>query len=267
MRVGIAHVVPAGAREGVHGVGFAARRLAALRARALSELLMRCKRFASSQIDILGQRNRQLVLGNGHDAAVITVNNRNRITPIALTGNEPVAQTELNRLLALTLSLQVTDDSVDSRRMLAAHHAGVLAGLNQHTFGLVGFFPIDGGNLAFLHAVELGIQRIIFAQDNGDDGQVVLASKLEVALVAAGNRHYGTGAVIGNDVIGNPYGNLFAVNGIDNVAAGEGTMLFAVALGALHSAYFGSALDQGHNLGFVFGTAYQVVHQRAFGSQ
>ena len=44
-------------------------------------------------------------------------------------------------------------------------------------------------------------------------------------------------------------------------------MLFAVALGALHSTYLGSALDQGHDLGFVFGTAYQVVHQRAFGSQ
>ena len=41
-------------------------------------------------------------------------------------------------------------------------------------------------------------------------------------------------------------------------------MLFAVALGSLYGAYLGSALDQSHNLGFVFGTAHQVVYQRAF---
>ncbi len=95
-------------------------------------------------------------------------------------------------------------------------------------------------------------------------GKSYLAGKLEVALVAAGNGHYSTGAVIGNDVVGNPNGNLFAVDGVDNIAAGEGTMLFAVTLGSLYGAHLGSALDQSHNLGFVFGAAHQVVYQRAF---
>lgn len=44
-------------------------------------------------------------------------------------------------------------------------------------------------------------------------------------------------------------------------------MLFTVTLGALHGTYLGSTLNQGHNLGFIFSAAYQVVHQWAFGSQ
>ena len=97
--------------------------------------------------------------------------------------------------------------------MLAAHHAGVLAGLHQHAFGIVGRFPIDRRHAALLHAVELGIQRIVLAQDDGNDGQVVLARELEVALVAARHGHDRTGAVIAHDVVGHPHGTFSPFTG------------------------------------------------------
>ncbi len=120
--------------------------------------------------------------------------------------------------------------------MLAADHTGVLAGLHELALGLVGFLPVDRGDDAILLVFELRIERIVLTQDDGDDGQVVLAGELEVALVAARDGHNRTGAVVGHDVVGDPHGDLLAVHRVHDIAAGERAVLLAVALGALDGA-------------------------------
>ena len=91
MRVGVAQVVPAGAGEGVHGVSLAAGRGSAHGAGGLVKLAALGERLTCAEVEVLGQGHRQLVLGYGDDAAVLTVDGRNGITPVALTGDEPVA--------------------------------------------------------------------------------------------------------------------------------------------------------------------------------
>ena len=267
VRIGVAQVVPAGACERVHRVRLALRRAAAYRARRVHERLVRGKRLACSQVDVLGQAHRKVLLRHGHEAAFRAVHGRDGVAPVALTADQPIAQAELHGLLALALGREVADDRIDGGRMLAAHHAGVLAGLHQHAFGIVGRFPIDRRHAALLHAVELGIQRIVLAEDDGDDGQVVLARELEVALVAARHGHDRAGAVVADDVVGHPYGHLLPVHRVHHIATGERAVLLAVALGALDGAHLGGAFHHLAHGGFVLGALHQLHEALVLGRQ
>ena len=225
------------------------------------------ERLTCGKIDILRKRDGQVLFGNRHESALVAVDGGNGVSPVALAGDEPVAQTELHRLLPLARGLQVADDRVNGGRMLAADHAGVLAGLHELALGLVGFLPVDRGDDAILLVFELRIERIILTQDDGDDGQVVLAGELEVALVAARDGHNRAGAVVGHDVVGDPHGDLLAVHRVHDVAAGKRAVLLAVALGALDGAYLGSGLHKSHDVGLVLGAGNELGHELAFGSE
>ena len=228
---------------------------------------MRGERLACGKVDILRKRDGQVLFGNRHQPARVAVDGGNGISPVALTGDEPVTQAELHRLLSLARGLQVADDRVDGGRMFSAYHAGVLARLHELALGLVGFLPIDRGDDAILLVFELRIERVVLTQDDGDDGQVVLAGELEVALVAARDGHDRASAVIGHDVVGNPHGDLLAVHGVHDVAAGERAVLLAVALGALDGAHLGSGLHERHDLGLVFRAGDELGHELALGSE
>ena len=254
VRIGIAHVIPARARKRVHGVGLATSLATTLRARALREFLVRSERLTSGKVNVLGKAHRQIFFRNRHDATLRAMNRRNGIAPIALTRNEPVAQAEFHLASAAAHGLELSDDSCLTLGMLAAGHAGVFARLHKRAFGGVGLGPIDRGDHAVLLVFQLLEQRVVIAQDDGNDGQVVFASEFEVALVAARNSHNGTRAVIGNDIVGNPDGQLFAINGIDRVTTGKLAVLFVVALGALHRGDLLGGLDEIHNRLLVFGT-------------
>ncbi len=95
--VAVTQIIPRRAHKGVHGVYLASCRLAALGARSGHKCGAGGKRrFAESrELHILRQHNRQILLGNRHRAAVVTVYNRNGRTPVSLTGDEPVAQLEV----------------------------------------------------------------------------------------------------------------------------------------------------------------------------
>ncbi len=56
--------------------------------------------------------------------------------------------------------------------------------------------------------------------------QVVLHGEFEVALVVGGHAHDGAGAVVGEDVVGDPDGHARAIVGIDGEAASGHAMLF-----------------------------------------
>ena len=235
VRIGIAQVIPAGAGEGVHGIGLALGRAAADRAGGLVELLALGEGLAGSQVQVLGQRHRQLILGHGHDAAVLAVDGRDGVAPIALTGNEPVAQTELDLATTAAHGLEVGHDRSLALGVLTAAHAGVLARLDERALGSVGAIPVDGLGMEGIDGLTVSLDgsAIVIVQDNRHDRQVVLAGKLKVALVATGNGHDGAGAVVGNDIIGNPHGDLLAVHGVHHVTAGKGTVLLEGALGTL----------------------------------
>ena len=235
VRVGIAQVIPAGAGEGVHGIGLALGRAAADRAGGLVELLALGEGLAGAQVQVLRQRHRQLVLGHGHDAAVLAVDGRDGVAPVALTADEPVAQTELDLATTAAHGLEVGHDGSLALGVLAAAHAGVLAGLDERALGSVGAIPVDGLGMEGIDglATSLDGSAVVIVQDDRHNRQVILAGKLKVALVAAGNGHDSAGAVVGNDIIGNPHGDLLAVDGVHHVAAGKGTVLLEGALGTL----------------------------------
>ena len=153
--------------------------------------------------------------------------------------------------------------------MLAAAHAGVLAGLNERALGSVGAIPVDGLGMEGIDGLATGLDgsAIVIVQDDRNDRQVVLAGKLKVALVAAGNGHDGTGAVVGNDIIGNPNGDLLAVDGVHHVAAGKGTVLLEGALGTLDGRDMLGVLDDlGHGL-LVLRALDELVQTGVLGSQ
>ena len=269
VRVGIAQVIPAGAGEGVHGIGLALGRAAADRAGGLVELLALGEGFAGAQVQVLGQRHRQLILGHGHDAAVLAVDGRDGVAPIALAGNEPVAQTELDLATTAAHGLEVGNDRSLALGVLAAAHASVLAGLDERALGSVGAIPVDGLGMEGIDGLAAGLDgsAIVIVQDDRHDRQVVLAGKLKVALVAAGNGHDGAGAVVGNDIIGNPHGNLLAIDGVHHVAAREGTVLLEGALGTLDGRDMLGVLDDLGDGLLVLRALDELVKTGVLGSQ
>ena len=256
--VRVADVVPAGAREGVHGVGLAARGATALGTGALVEVLVLGKRLAGTQVQVLGQRDGQVLLRHGHDAALRAMDGRDGVTPVALTGDEPVAQAVLHGALTGARRLQVGHDGRLARGVLAALHAGVLAGLHERALGHHGGVPVHGGDLAALLVLQLSVEWVVVREDDGNDRKVVLLGELEVALVAAGDGHDGTGAVVGDDVVGHPHGNLLAVDRVHHVAAREGTVLLELALGALHRRDVLGILHDLHDGGLVLGARHKL---------
>ena len=116
-------------------------------------------------------------------------------------------------------------------------------------------------------AAGLDDSAIVIVQDNRHDRQVVLAGKLKVALVATGNGHDGAGAVVGHDVVGNPHGDLLAVDGVYHIAAREGTVLLEGALGTLDGRDMLGVLDNlGHGL-LVLRALDELMQAGVLGSQ
>ncbi len=124
VRVGVAHVVPARARERVHGVRLTTRGRTAHRAGGGDEALVRGERLAGCQVDVLGQAHRKLVDGHRHHAAMIAVDGGDGVAPVALTGDEPVAQAELHLATAHAALLEVGHDGRFALGVLTAGHAG-----------------------------------------------------------------------------------------------------------------------------------------------
>ncbi len=163
MRVGVAQVVPAGTREGIHGVGFALGRAAAHGARRVDELLVRGQRLACGKVDVLGQAHRQVLFRHGHQAALRAMDGRDGVAPVALTADEPVAQAELHLASPQPARLQVGHNGIHRRGVLTARHAGVCARLHQNALGIVGVVPVHRGHAPLLHAFQLREQRVVLA--------------------------------------------------------------------------------------------------------
>src|SRR5438445_2435243 len=95
-------VVPRRIDEGVHRVRLPAASAAAFRTGGVEEagVLRQRISLASRERNIQWQPDRQLLLGHWNDPAALTVDHRNRRAPVALPGDQPVAQAVANHSLA-----------------------------------------------------------------------------------------------------------------------------------------------------------------------
>ncbi len=188
VRIGVAQEVPRRARERVHRIGLAVRRTAAHRAGRLVERLVVFERLALRDVNLERQHHGQVLFGNRHDAAFVAMDRGDGIAPVALARDEPVAQAELDLAATAAHGLEVGYDSRFAFRMLAARHAGVRAGLHEDALGIERVVPRHLRAHALGNAADLGIERIVLGQDDRNDGQIVFAGELEIALIAARRR-------------------------------------------------------------------------------
>ena len=139
-----------------------------------------------------------------------------RLAPVALAGEDPVAQLVVDLRAAEALLLEPLghgrDGGLDAHAVQEAgvHHYGVLV-------------------LAYP-----GLLGDVAALDDLDYGQAELLRELPVALVVARDGHDGARAVAREDVVGDEDGDDLAVHGVDGVDAhGAHAGLVLVELGAL----------------------------------
>ena len=76
--------------------------------------------------------------------------------------------------------------------------------------------------------LEWRVVGVVGAGHHAADGDAELAGEGEVALVVAGHRHDGAGAVAGEDVVGDPDGDALAVDGVDGVGTEGHAGLLAI---------------------------------------
>src|SRR5690606_3273868 len=174
---GIAHEVPRRIDEGVHGVGLAARGLAATGARARQEGFVLGERVAGAVgEEVVGQHDGQVWLGHRHGAAVGAVDDGDGGAPVPLARDAPVAQAPGGLLFAQALRGEIRGDGVDR---LAVRQAVIFARVDRAANLLVGIPVLPG----------VGGVRLSFDADDLPDGQLVLAGKGEIAFVVRRHTH------------------------------------------------------------------------------
>src|SRR5258708_3827755 len=148
---GEAHEVPGRVDEGVHGVGLAPGRLAALRALAIHERRRFGKRIAGAVgHEVFRQDDGKLAVGYGNVAAAVAVDDGDRRAPVALARDAPVAPAPSHLLLPETSRFQVCGDRVHGALVV---EPVVLPGV--HAAAVVGVPGLPGiGRIRFAFDVE-----------------------------------------------------------------------------------------------------------------
>jgi len=132
--------------------------------------------------------------------AVLVPDDRERLAPVALAAEEPVAQLVVDRAAAEVVVLEPSGDL-----LLRLRHVEPVeeAGVDQRAVAAVrGLLDVAAG-------------------DDLDDRQLELARELPVALVVARHAHDRASAVARHHVVGDPDRDALLVDGIDGVRAGE----------------------------------------------
>ena len=238
--IAIAQVVPAGTHEGVHGVGLAPGRLAAAGAGHVHPILQLGQGGSpfAAEGHLAGQLHRQLLGGHRHHAAAGAVDHRNRAAPVALAGDQPIAQAILN--LAPTPALALGGGG-DRRFRAEAGQAIEAAGVDQHA----GLGP---------GAALKGVLIAALGDDHLAHRQLVAAGEQEIALVVGGHAHHRAGAVFRQHVVGDPEGHQLAIGWIAHPGADRHAPFRAVLGGAFLVALTTHQITEGlHGDGLVGG--------------
>ena len=185
-RIRVAIEIPGRIDKRIHGIGFAARRAAALGTDRVDKFRHSSQRRSSGErnVDILRQDHRQIFFRHCDDAVLLAIKHRDRRAPVALPRNSPVFQAIRNRRLAEVLLFGVRRHF--SNRFVAAQTA-VTPGVNQRPF--------------MRHERQRwfgdGLFRIVRDRNNDETKfQFVLPGEFVITLVMRRHAHNGAGAVV-----------------------------------------------------------------------
>ena len=148
------------------------------------------------------------------------MNDRDRLTPVTLSGEYPVTQLVVDSLL--------TDASgLDHGWSLFLQHCGL------HAIPLAG---VDHGSACL--GISLGHVLDLFAVfcDNLDDRDVELGCELEVTVIMSRYAHDRASTIIRQYIIGQPDRNFRTVDRVNGIASGKHAGLLFV----LHTVYIGT---------------------------
>ncbi len=226
VRVQVAQLVPAGTGPVGHGVGFAPvlLRPVAQVQRDVDPLLVPRQRRLGLGVGVvrvegagrvvldLGQLQRQHRLRQGVGDAVLVVDDREGLAPVALAAEQPVAQAEVDGALADAGPLQPLGDA-----RLGLDDAQAVQG-DARTGGVDDRRVVRDEGVVPRRRVRSPVVRRF---DDADDRQLEGAREREVARVVRRDGHDGAGAVAHQDVVGDEDGDLLAVDGVGGVGAGE----------------------------------------------
>ena len=252
MRIHVAQEIPAGAGPLGHGVSLAHGGAAAAWAGGVDpvgHLGEGAFAVVSRLITLdLRQHDGQLLLRNGDPAALRAADEGDRLAPVALTGEYPVAQLIIDLLLAEALLHNVFLHRGD---------------------GLFNGHAVEGTGIDHDGAVVLcdeGFLGHVAAGDDLDYRQAELGGKLPVALVVPRNAHDDTGAVAHEDVVGDEDWQIlvsYGVYGLDAVEPDAGLVL--VQLAALKIGLAGGLGLIGLNVAPVGDMRLPLLEQRVLG--
>ena len=206
VRIHIAQIVPRGTGPLGHGVRFTLGWAAAAGAGRVDPVRDGGKRRLTVvrrlvALDIR-QLQRQVLLIERDGAALRAVDDGDRLAPVTLAGEDPVAELEVDLRLADVLLRQVFRDGLLG---VGDAHAVKEAGIDHHAGG----------------AVRKGRLLHVAALDDLDDLAAELLREFPVAVVMGRDGHDRTGSVGGEDIVRNEDGDLFAVHGVDALHAAE----------------------------------------------
>ena len=174
----------------------------------------------------VGQQQGQVFFVHGHPATLGAVYDGDGLTPVALTGEHPVAQLVVDLFPAYAVFLHPLFHGGDG---LLDGHAVQKAGVD-HYAGVV----LQGE----------GIFGNIAALDHFNNGQAELGSKIPVALVVAGHAHDYAGAIGYKNVVGYEYRHFFAGGGVYGLYALQPhSGLVLIEIGALQIGFSGRLVD------------------------
>ena len=154
------------------------------------------------------------------------MNDRDRLSPVSLSGEDPVAQLVIDGLAAVA-------ELFDDHRRFLLHLRAVapvpVAGIDQ-----------DAGDSG--HRLRHILDLFAVLGDYLNDRKAELLREGKVSVVMGGYAHDGARAVIRKDIIGEPDRNLFPVHRIDRIGSGEDAGLLLI-LHAVDIGLVGCFLD------------------------
>ncbi len=251
---GVAQEVPGGLHEGVHGVDFPAGRAAAGGAGDLIEAgqLRQGRAALAGDLHVQRQDHGQVLFRHRHHAAFLAIDDGDGRAPIALPGDEPVPQTEVDGGFPLALVLQVIGDGLLGP---GAGHPGEIPGIHQDAVVFIG--RGQGCRL------QLGVRRL----NHHLDGQAVFPGELEIPLVVGRHCHHRAGAVAHEDKVGHVNGHLPAGDRVQAVAPGEDPLLGDLLQGAPGAVLGRPVFHEAAHCGFLGSAAGQFQGQRVLRGQ
>ena len=251
---GVTMHVPGRLHEGIKRVRFALGGATATGAGGFAPVRVCLDGRANAhEFDILGQQDRQLVLRNGHRAAIRAINDRYRAAPIALPADAPVTQAKIDFALA---------------------HALLFKPRGRGLFGLGDLHAVQPVAVDGRAVLDPGLAFPALGRlHRANDRQVMNHGKIPVALVLAGNSHDGARAITHQDIVGEIQRDRFFRKRIEQVSAREHATFFQRAAlrhpiflagrgGLVHKRGDGRSLLRGGDSGnqFMLRSQYGIGH-------